>query len=219
MQAELPQSKRPRVQFSLSLLLAMSLITAAIIHWIFTERELRSVKAENERLRIELGTKLEIKNPALIYVRSRQQADVVLRRWRIYLPPGYPQRLRLSKPGTIVSDNDRPPKNPGQSILLPIGEFDLDLILDYNRKYQPAVRIQQPEHPEEIHLINDIGPEVFDLMSTLYYGGEHQTIPYRPNSTVPIMVLRHGRVVNRSPEQPPSAGVLIWIESSESDAK
>jgi hypothetical protein len=119
-----PPARQKGARFSLATLLSAIIIGGLVAHAIVANRQLDELKAENNRLRVQAGLKLDISDPDALHILRHHQKDFEGQwKWRLYVP-GPRHVLKCSLPGTVIGDISIPLEC--KSFKLPMGEFELE---------------------------------------------------------------------------------------------
>ena len=122
-------SWRPRLSLRTGLFL-MTIVGLAIVvalQW----RDVGPLKAENRRLRGEVGY-LNVENPAALHALNIERGDRYLWRWRMYVPQ-HGRFVLYTASREIPLDGIAPKNQSGGSIPLQPGEYLIDAELGNNQ--------------------------------------------------------------------------------------
>jgi hypothetical protein len=210
-----PTKPRWRPRFSLAALLSATVMAGLVFHSVVAHRMLEAVKAENDRLKIELGEKLLITDPGALGLRQKHYEFDSPWLWRLYVPKEQKYALRCTLPSVMYCGDDNYNSIKSKRFPLPAGEFDVDVHFEQHKSGSQTMVVGIASY---VWRIEGYDPGL--LNGCVWTGNKERRttreIGWTPGWTETLINARklvlksNGEVDHDSKE--PTAGILIWIE-------
>lgn len=202
-------------QFSILTLLMLMACVALLIACLRASSELEVIKAENVRLRNELGM-LTVDDEAKLYVMSVPTTEQNAWRWRIHLPLDIKLRMGITDAGTIPAPGTA--KNADSNLAyfddpIPLGESVVDAKLYRNGEGIWTVSVRTSDGVMNCSLVH--GEQAWLDGSAFFRtrSGSRTTREVDASTTIALLrhvVVKHDSLPGNSPQ--PNPGIMIWLE-------
>lgn len=197
-------------RFSLTTLVLLTTVVAMGITIATLWRELAPLRAENRRLRDEVG-ELSIEDRTKLHAIRVANTGELIWKWRVWLPAGRRYRLRSDGGPLQVSEEGfpeeggsmylEPPESPGEEIWV-----EYRIRQDRDGKWRGSMRTRQGSVGADSHAWVGAGN-----MSTTAGVGE-STVVAKPDERFLLARFRTADVSNSQDMPDPADGFMVWIE-------